>query len=213
MELAWLGQAAFRLKGKSATVVTDPFDSSFTGLKWSKVEADIVTVSHEHQDHNASSQVTDATFIAQGPGEYEIKGIAFTGVSSWHDNKEGAERGKNVIYTFNIDGVRVCHLGDLGQHQLTDQQLEEIGDVDVLLVPVGGTYTINAAEAAKVTAQLEPKVIIPMHYKIEGLKFDLDTVDHFLKEMGKEDVQPVGKLSVSSDKLPEEAQVVVLEKS
>lgn len=213
MELTWLGQAAFKLKGKTATVVTDPFDPSFIGLKWPRVEADIVTLSHDHADHNNAAGVAGATYVASGPGEYEIKGVAFTGTPSWHDNKQGEERGKNVIFTFNIDGVRVCHLGDLGQAQLTDEQLEAIGDVDVLLIPVGGVYTIDASAAAKVVAQLEPRIIIPMHYKLPDLRPGLEPVDHFLKEMGKEGVSPVTKLTISPDKLPEEAQVVVLEKS
>lgn len=211
MEISWLGQAAFKLKGKSATVITDPYQSEI-GLKWPKVEADIVSISHDHPDHNNTGAVTGATYTAEGPGEYEIKGVAFTGVPSWHDDKEGAERGRNVIYTFNIEGVRICHLGDLGQAQLTDPQLEEIGDVDVLLIPVGGVFTIAAAEAAKVIAQLEPKIIIPMHYQIPELKVTLDPVENFLKEMGKEAIVPVSKLSVTSDKLPEETQIVVLER-
>lgn len=212
MEISWLGQAAFKLKGKSATVVTDPFDPQFIGLKWPKVEADIVTVSHAHADHNNVTGVTGATYVAQGPGEYEIKGVAFTGVGSFHDDKQGAERGQNTIYTFNLDGVRICHLGDLGQDQLTDAQLEEIGDIDILLVPVGGTFTIDAPRAAKVTSQLEPRIIIPMHYAQPGMSVNLEPVDHFLGEMGKEGVTSVPKLTVSADKLPEESQVVVLEK-
>lgn len=212
MEISWFGQAAFKLKGKGATVIVDPFDPTI-GLKWPKVEADIVAVTHDHPDHNNTVGVSGASYIAAGPGEYEIKGIAFTGVASWHDNKEGAERGRNTIYVFNIDGVRICHLGDLGQHQLTEAQLEGVGDVDVLLIPVGGVFTISAAEAAKIVAELEPKIIIPMHYKIPGLNIELEPAEHFLKEMGKENVESLPKLIVSSDKLPEEAQVVVLEAS
>lgn len=212
MEIAWFGQAAFRLKGKTATIVTDPFDPDFIGLKIPKLEANIITSSHMHGDHNNLGAVSGAEFIANGPGEYEIKGVAFTGVSSWHDNKERAERGPNIIFTFNVDGVRIAHLGDLGQLALTDSQVEDIGDVDVVLVPVGGVFTINASVAAKVVAQLEPKIVIPMHYALPGLKVDLEPVDHFLKEMGKEGVAPVTKLTVSADKLPEEPQVVVLEK-
>lgn len=213
MEISWLGQAAFKLKGKTATVVTDPFNPDFIGLKWPKVEADIVSISHDHGDHNYAGGVSGATYTATGPGEYEIKGVAFTGTSSFHDNKQGAERGKNTIFTFNIDGVRICHLGDLGQAQLSDEQLEAIGDVDVLLIPVGSVYTIDGGAAAKIVAQIEPKVIIPMHYSQPGLKVNLEPVDHFLKEMGKEGMTPAAKLSVSADKLPEEAEVVVLEKS
>lgn len=210
MEIFWLGQAAFKLKGKGATVIVDPFDPSI-GLKWPKLEADIVAITHDHADHNNATGVSGASYVAAGPGEYEIKGVAFTGFPSWHDNKEGEERGRNTIYIFNIDGVKICHLGDLGQHQLTETQLEEIGDVDVLLIPVGGVFTISASEAAKIVAQLEPKIIIPMHYKIPGLTAGLEPAEHFLKEMGKETLEALPKIAVSSDKLPEEAQVVVLE--
>jgi L-ascorbate metabolism protein UlaG (beta-lactamase superfamily) len=213
LEISWFGQSAFRLKGKVATVVTDPFKPEFTGLAWPKVEADIVTISHEHEDHNAATLVPNATYVARGPGEYEVKGVAVSGVSSFHDNKEGTSLGQNVIYVINIDGVRVCHLGDLGQDELTSTQLEDIGDVDVLLVPVGGTYTIGSAGAAKVIAQLEPKIVIPMHYDLPGLKHELAPVEPFLKEMGREGLTPVSKLTISSEKLPEEMQVAVLEKS
>lgn len=213
MEITWFGQAAFKLKGKTATVVADPFDHDFIGLKLPKLEADIITSSHMHSDHNNLNGVSGAGFVANGPGEYEIKGVAFTGVRSWHDDKGGAERGPNTIFTFYIDGVRIAHLGDLGQSQLTDAQLEEIGDTDVVLVPVGGTFTIDAPRAAKVVAQLEPRIVVPMHYALPGLKVELEPVDHFLKEMGQEGVAPVAKLSVSADKLPEETQVVVLEKN
>jgi L-ascorbate metabolism protein UlaG (beta-lactamase superfamily) len=211
MEITWFGHSAFRLKGKVTSVVTDPYDPSMIGLKLPKIEADIVTLSHDHGDHNNSAAVDGAKFIAKGPGEYEIGGVAFTGTASWHDNSKGSERGKNVIYTFNIDGLRVCHLGDIGQHQLTDEQVEDIGAVDILMIPVGGVYTVGAAEAAKIVTQLDPKVIIPMHYKLPDLKFDLEPVDHFLKEMGQE-TDPVTKYSISRDKLPDEPQVVVLEK-
>ena len=206
MEITYLGHSCFKLKGKAATVVTDPF--------LAKCEADIVTVSHSHADHNQLSKVSGSPFVIDGGGEYEVKGISVIGVASWHDDKEGAQRGPNTIYVIEIDGLRVCHLGDLG-HKLSDTQLEEIGSVDVVLVPVGGEYTIDAKQAGEVVKQLDPWITIPMHYQQPGLDKaafgKLAGVDAFLTEMGK-DVTPVSKLVLTRDKLPQELQVVVLER-
>ncbi len=212
MEISFLGQASFRIKGKTTTVVTDPFDPEFVGLKFPKVEGDIVTISHDHKDHNNASIVDGTPFLIQGPGEYEIKGTSVVGVSSYHDEKEGAERGGNTLYNITIDGMNVAHLGDLGQKELTQNQVELLGTVDILLIPVGSVYTIDAASAAKITAQLEPKLIIPMHYLLPGLKFQLDPVDKFLKEMGQEEVNREVKLVITPDRLPEEPKVLILEK-
>jgi L-ascorbate metabolism protein UlaG (beta-lactamase superfamily) len=210
MDINWLGHSTFKIKGKGVVVVTDPFDPSMTGLRLPKVESDIVTISHDHGDHNYLQGVDGYSFVASGPGEYEIKGVTFVGTASWHDNISGAERGKNTIFTFNIDGVRVCHLGDLGQENLSDVQVDDIGEVDILMIPVGGVYTIDAATAAKVVAQLGPKIVIPMHYMDSELKIELEPLENFLKEMGKESVEHQAKLVVSADKLPEELEVVVL---
>ena len=211
MDISFLGHASFKLKGKRTTVVTDPYDASL-GLKYPKVEADIVTITHDHPDHNAAGQVSGDPFVVSGPGEYEIKGAKIIGVPSFHDEKKGELRGKNTIYNIRIDELWVCHLGDLGQTALTDEQLEEIGQVDVLLVPVGGVYTIDAAGAAKTAASLEPKVVIPMHYAEGANNLKLEPADKFLKEMGSEKTEPLVKLSVSREKLPEELAVVLLNK-
>lgn len=211
MEMTFLGHAAFKLKGKNTTVVTDPYGPE-TGFTLPKVDSDIVTVTHFHPDHNNVLAVGGNPFIIQGPGEYEIKGTSVVGVSSFHDSKEGSERGLNTLYNITIDDINVTHLGDLGQKELTQSQVEALGTVDVLLIPVGGVYTIDAPTAAKITAQLEPKIIIPMHYFTEGLKYQLDSVDKFLKEMGQEEVTKEVKLVVAADKLPDEPKVVVLQK-
>ena len=214
MDITWLGQACFKLRGKNATLVLDPYESEFTGLKLPKdMDANIVLVTHGHEDHNNTGVVTGQPKIFEGPGEYEIGGVVVTGISSFHDNSEGKERGLNTIYNITMDGLRVVHLGDLGQESLTQKQIEEIDETDILFVPVGGVYTIDGEDAAKIVVQLEPKIIIPMHYRIEGLKFELESVDKFLKEMGAEGVVPQPKLLITKDKLPEEPQVVVLSKS
>jgi L-ascorbate metabolism protein UlaG (beta-lactamase superfamily) len=138
--------------------------------------------------------------------------VAVTGVMTYHDKQKGVERGKNTVYNLEIEGVNIVHLGDLGQI-LEEDQLEEIGSVDVLMIPVGGVYTIDAKDAARVVAQLDPKIVIPMHYKLDDLKVDLEPLDNFLKEMSVENVAPLPKLSITKDKLPEEMQVIVLSKS
>ena len=214
MDIIWYGQACFKLKGKNAAVLIDPFDPEFTGLKLPKeLDADIVLKSHDHKDHSNIGAVSGNPMVFQGPGEYEVKGVVISGVASYHDNSKGAERGLNTIYIITIDGLNVVHLGDLGQTDLTEEQVQVI-DADILLVPVGAIYTIDAKGAASIISQLEPKIIIPMHYGgIEGLKFPLDPVEKFLKEMGAEGVVPQPKLSITKEKLPEEPMVVVLSKT
>ena len=213
MDITYLGHASFKIRGKAATVVTDPYKGDI-GMKFPKVEADIVTVSHEHFDHNDPGAVGGEAYVVAGPGEYEVKGVEIVGVASFHDDKNGAERGKNTIYNLKIDNVNICHLGDLGQTSLTDAQLGEIGNVDILLLPVGGFYTIDASVASKIASSLEPKVIIPMHYRDADNKVsELEGVEKFLKEIGKEGVTPVNKFTITAEKLPEEALVVVMEKS
>lgn len=213
MDITYLGHASFKIKGKNAVIVTDPYEPS-TGLKFPKVEADIVSVSHGHFDHAGVNQVQGNSFVVNGPGEYEIKEIEIVGVASFHDNKNGAERGRNTIYNFKVDKINIVHLGDLGQESLTDAQVEEIGNVDILLIPVGGFYTIDASIASKIISQLEPKIIIPMHFQDpESTIKELASADIFLKEMGKEDVEPISKLTITSEKLPEETQIVLMIKS
>lgn len=218
MDITWFGQACFKIKGKSATVLLDPYDPEFVGLKLPRdLSSDIVLVSHPHKDHNNSEVVEKsptgtAPMIFDKPGEYEVRGVVITGISSFHDNSQGQERGLNIIFHLFFDGLDIVHLGDLGQSKLTEEQVAQLGEPDILLVPMGSVYTIDAEAASDIVSQLEPKIIIPMHYKIEGLKFELDPVEKFLKEMGAENVVPQQKLSITKEKLPEEPQVVVLSK-
>ncbi len=214
MDIYWGGQALFKIKGKNASVIIDPFDENFTGLKLPKdLTADIVLATHEHQDHNNTKAVTSPNgkpMVFDTLGEYEVAGIVATAISSFHDNSQGSQKGKNIIFHLMIDGLNIAHLGDLGQSELTEEQISQIGEVDILLIPVGGVFTIDSKIATAIVSQLEPKIIIPMHYKIEGLKFELDGVEKFLKEMGAEGIIPQAKLSITKDKLPEEPQVIVL---
>jgi L-ascorbate metabolism protein UlaG (beta-lactamase superfamily) len=213
MDIYWYGQACFKIKGKQATALIDPYDPSMLGLKLPKdTSADLVLKTHDHADHSNTDVAGESAVKIAGPGEYEVKGVAVTGVMTYHDKQKGVERGKNTVYNLEIEGVNIVHLGDLGQI-LEEDQLEEIGSVDVLMIPVGGVYTIDAKDAARVVAQLDPKIVIPMHYKLDDLKVDLEPLDNFLKEMSVENVAPLPKLSITKDKLPEEMQVIVLSKS
>jgi L-ascorbate metabolism protein UlaG (beta-lactamase superfamily) len=196
------------LRGRSAAVVTDPFPPTI-GLKLQKLDADLVTVSHEHDNHNYTQAVRDGYEI-RGPGEYEVAGVSVIGFPTYHDSEKGATRGRNTVYLIEIDDVRVCHLGDLG-HRLDDTDAETVSSVDVLLVPVGGRTAIDAAQAAEVVRQLEPRFVVPMHYAIPGLKLELDSVDRFLKEMAVVAGEPLPKLSVQASSGEYETKVVVLE--
>ncbi len=215
MDITSLGHSSFKLRGKSASLVTDPFGTSNVGVPFPKhTAADIVTISHEHDDHNAASAVEGSPFVISGPGEYEIKGVGIVGIGVYHDDVKGADRGKNTMYRIEIDGISLVHLGDLG-HELSSSEVDSLDGVDVLFVPVGGVYTVGSAQAAKVVHEIEPTFVIPMHYHRPGMDekifADLSGVEAFLKEMGKVGVEPVTKLAISKDKLPEEMQVVVLQ--
>ncbi|HEB14100.1 MAG TPA: hypothetical protein ENI09_01685 [candidate division WWE3 bacterium] len=213
MRIRFLGHSSFEIEAGGVTVVTDPFDSDKVGLPFPKVGADLVLSSHDHLDHNAVDAVAGEPFAVSGPGEYEVGGVKVRGFETFHDDKEGKERGKNTVYLFQVEGITLCHLGDLG-HVLGEKVAEEIGELDVLFVPVGGVYTINPEQAAKVAAQLESKYIVPMHYRVEGMAktFDeLQPISTFLEEMGVESPEPKKELSVSKKSLPEEPEVVVLE--
>ncbi|ABY91921.1 MAG: MBL fold metallo-hydrolase [Thermoanaerobacter sp.] len=179
MNIKWLGHSCFKLTSEKGTViVTDPFDES-VGYPMPDVKADIVTSSHSHFDHNYFKAVKGNFDIVDTVGEHNIKDIKIKGVSTFHDEEQGAKRGKNIVFVVDVDGIKVCHMGDLG-HVLTEKQVEEIGSVDVLLIPVGGYYTIDSKQAVEVMNQLKPKITIPMHYKTEFINFPIDTVDNFL---------------------------------
>ena len=217
MEVTYLGHSCFEIKERRGqagvvTVVVDPFDPKVTGLSLKKgVSADVLLITHNHPDHNFVSGVSGSSYVISGPGEYEVREVKIIGVKSFHDEKGGEERGRNTIYSFVMGGVSFCHLGDLGT-ALTDAQVEEIGKVDVLFVPVGGTYTVDPKKAVEVATQLEPLIVIPMHYKTTGGKNEsLHDVSDFVREFGKpQKTEP--SLKVTKDSLPLELEVIVLEK-
>ncbi len=210
MTINWFGQSCFRLEAKEGSILIDPFGKE-TGLKPPRIKDDIVLVTHGHADHSSVEDINPEAFLIKNPGEYEKKGIAIRGISSYHDKSEGKERGLNTIYVIKAEEMTICHLGDLGQEKLDDKQVEEIGDVDILLVPVGGNYTINAKEAVGVITQIEPKIVIPMHYKLKDLKIDLEGPEKFVKELGLTP-EKLDKYKIAKKLLPlEEIKLVMLE--
>jgi len=205
MDITWLGHSCFRIKDSHTTVITDPYSPSL-GYSLGKPTAHIVTVSHQHSGHSYVQGIDGEPRLVTGPGEYEISGVLIIGIATSHDK----ERGRNTVYLIEIDEVSVCHLGDLG-HVLTAEQVEEIDNVDVLLLPVGGVSTINAPLAAEVVRQLEPKVVVPMHYKTPQLGGELEPVESFLKEIGATEVTSQPKLSLTRSSLPASTQVFLLD--
>ena len=207
MTITWYGQSCFRLESKGVSVLIDPFSKEI-GLRAPRLNDNIFLVTHEHYDHNNIEGVAPEAFVIRGPGEYEKAGIHFEGILSYHDNAQGTQRGLNTIYLIRMEDMRLCHLGDLG-HKLTDEQVEAIGDVDILFIPVGGKYTIDSKEAAEVVKQIEPKIIVPMHYKVDGLNIDIDGPQKFLKEIG---IKPeeVETYRVAAKNLPTEEIKLVM---
>ena len=210
MDVTWLGHGCFRLRGRSAAVVTDPYPPA-VGLKLSRMDAEVVTVSHDHENHSYVQVIREGAYEIRGPGEYEVAGVSVIGIPTYHDADKGAKHGRNTVYLIEIDDVRVCHLGDLG-HKLDDTEAEAVASPDVLLVPVGGEPAMNGAQAAEVVRQLEPRYVVPMHYAIPGLKLKLEPIDRFLKEMGVTSSEPQPKLAVQKSSVTEyETKVIVLE--
>lgn len=190
-------------------VITDPYSPNL-GYSLGKPTARIVTVSHQHPGHSYVQGIGGEPRLVIRPGEYEINGVLILGIPTFHDADRGRQRGKNIVYLMEVDEVSVCHLGDLG-HVLSAEQVEEIGNVDVLLLPVGGVSTINATMAAEVVRQLEPKAVVPMHYKTQALTWELEPVGRFLKEIGVKQVEPQPKLSLTKSSLPASTQVFLLD--
>jgi len=211
MIITWQGHSCFKIQDKTGTegltLVTDPFDKA-TGLKVPNFEADIVTVSHDHHDHNNVKALRGNPYVVESAGEYDVKGVMIEGVESFHDDKQGAERGNNIIYRIEMDDITVAHLGDLA-HVLDNKQLEKLVGTDILLIPVGGKYTLDAKKAVEVISQIEPRIVIPMHYKTKDLKIDLDEVDKFIKEMGVEPTRE-DKLKINKKDLPQEDMELVI---
>ncbi len=212
MYITWFGHSYFKIQDKTGadgvTIATDPFDKK-VGLRLPSFEADIVTISHDHYDHNNVGAIRGNPYVIKSAGEYDIKTVLVQGVQSYHDEKQGVERGKNVIYRIELDDIVVTHLGDLGT-ALDDKQRGKLAGTDILLIPVGGKYTIDAKKAVEVVSQIEPRLVIPMHYKIPGLKVDIVDVQRFVKELGLKPTHEE-KLKISKWDLPaEDMELVIL---
>jgi len=208
MDITWFGHSCFLIKGKEQTIITDPCHPDL-GYRLGEPEADIVTLSHFHPGHNYIEGVVDDPKKIRSPGEYEIRGTFITGVASFHDDKKGELRGKNTIYVIEMDGITLCHLGDLG-HPLDPHLVEELGDVDILFLPVGEVSTIAIDTAVEVVRQLEPPFVIPMHYKTEAFTGNLSLVNKFLDKMRIRELEARPKLSITSSSLPTTTQTIVL---
>lgn len=205
MEITWYGLSCFRFtERKHATIVTDPYSPSL-GLPPLSLKADVVTVSHDAPGHNYLGGVSGYKHVLNGPGEYEIGSVFITGTPTNHD----ARVASNVLYVFDFDGLTIAHLGDM--HKVpTQTQIEPLEAINVLLVPVGGGHSLNAAQAAELVSMLEPNIIIPMHYRLPGLQLELESVDRFLKEMGITEPKEESSLKISATSIPEETEVIIL---
>jgi len=223
MEIKYLGHSAFIIKTKEITIIIDPFDPEMVGEKWEKQPADLVLITHDHKDHNyiegiEGSEKPENTiptdfhrpFVIKSQGEYEVSGVHIFGFSAFHDGKGGAIRGKTTIYRIEADGFALVHLGDLG-HKLTPEQAEEIGSVDILMIPVGGKVTIDPEIATEIIAELSPAFVLPCHYKTEKSKMsDLLEVSNFLKAIGGEPLS-MDKLNLKTrEDIPADTKVALL---
>lgn len=226
MQIKYIGHSSFKIKGKTysgkeVVILTDPFKPEAVGkVKYPQQDAQIVTLSHHHDDHNAIEKVNGELnkdfIVLDTPGEYEIKDLIVDGIKSYHDDKQGAERGKNTIFIYDFEEARVMHLGDLG-HKLNNEQLDELEeDIDILIIPVGGHYTIDVKTAVEVIEQIEPAIVIPMHYKTENHNDsynELQTVEDFINEMGVTPEKVSGDYTLKAHKdLPAELTILVFDK-
>jgi L-ascorbate metabolism protein UlaG (beta-lactamase superfamily) len=201
MKIRWYGHSCFSFTAEDSTrLIVDPFDGSI-GYKIPNVDADIVIVSHDHYDHNYTEAISGSPVIVNSPGTYKIKDIPIKGISTYHDELKGDKRGENIVFIFEMDGLKICHLGDLG-HVLTREQAEKIGRPDILLIPVGGTFTIDITAAEEVINQLEPKLIIPMHFKTEDVSLPIAPVDDFIERVGGGKMMDTCYLDITRQTLP-----------
>ncbi|HMK53107.1 MAG TPA: MBL fold metallo-hydrolase [Thermodesulfobacteriota bacterium] len=215
MKIKWYGHAAFLITSdQGLKIIIDPYEPGAFGgqLSYGKIndQAEIVLTSHDHADHNYTKDIPGSPQIIKGSGSKTIKGISIKGISTYHDPSKGSERGTNTIFAIKLDNIQLCHLGDLG-HLLSDKDLAEIGPVDILLIPVGGFFTIDSKEATRVAEQIKPKILIPMHFKTEKCGFPISPVEDFLK--GKTNIKRAKASEATFDKanLPQQIEIVVLE--
>lgn len=212
MDINYLGHSSFKIKGKTTQLVMDPYDEKITGFKYPSVEAKVLTVSCNLPDHNYKFIVQGGPFIIERPGEYEVDGATILGIRTSHKDKANIE---NISYVVEIDGLRLLHLGDIGE-KLSNEELSEMGEIDILFLPVGGDMTVGPKEASEIVNQIEPKIVIPMHYRTPDINQELfgklADVNDYLKEVGEASVVAIPKLSITKLDLTEEKKTVVLER-
>lgn len=210
IHLKWLGQACFEIKN-SKTIITDPHDGDGVGIKPPETKADIVTISHDHFDHANGIELVKGknTGVVQETGTNKVKGIEIEGINSYHDKAKGSKRGENIIYKFKIEGFNVIHLGDLG-HIPNEEKIEELKPVDILLIPVGGNYTIDGMEALEIMEKLNPKITVPMHYKIPGLTVEISTDEEFIQEAMQRGYIIRKENTTEIEELPEKKMIIKL---
>ncbi len=209
MIIQWFGQSYFKIETKNKIITLDPYFEDSFGFKPPRFKADILLISHPHEDHNNKAAILGEPFILEGPGEIEKEGIFIEGILSYHDNRLGRDRGYNTIYKIESEDLTLCHLGDLGEKILKEETLEKLSEIDILFIPVGGNYTIDAEEAVAIINQIEPKIVIPMHYQLKGSKIKLDALEKFLKAFGKKS-EELDKLVIRKTQLSQETKLIVL---
>jgi L-ascorbate metabolism protein UlaG (beta-lactamase superfamily) len=208
MIIQWFGHSYFKIETKNKVIAIDPYYEEITQIKSPRFKADILLISHNHLGHNNKNAILGEPFVLEGPGEIEKEGIFIYGIPSFHDNKNGKERGFNTIFVLESEEITVCHLGDIGEKMLKEDTLEKLSKVDILLIPTGGNSTINAENAIDIINQIEPKIVIPMHYRLNN-KSKLEPLDKFLKAFSKKP-QEMDKLVIRKTQLPEETSLIVL---
>jgi L-ascorbate metabolism protein UlaG (beta-lactamase superfamily) len=209
LKASWFGQSCFLCEGQGIRLVTDP-PAAEVGYQLPQMAIDVATVSHGHFDHNNVKALRGAPAVINTPGVHEVKGLRVEGLSTFHDNVSGAQRGPNVVFVWEMDGVRVCHLGDLG-HLLDGETLQDLGRIDLLLIPVGGIYTVDAVTARQVVDQIQPRVVVPMHYQTPALSIKLGGVDDFVRLFPLAQVRRDHELQVEQPGMPGLPEVVVLD--
>ena len=206
LQIRWHGHACFEITNET-TLVTDPHDGKSIGIPAPSVTGDIILVSHDHYDHNSVKSVEkENSKVVTDERSRNISDIEIRGVESFHDEEQGAKRGKNIMYKFTIDGVRFCHLGDLG-HDLDEEAVQKIGEVDILFIPIGGTFTVDDKQAWNVINKIQPKIIIPMHYKIGGLSLPISGIDPFLAQAKNKVIHVGNEIDIEKEDLPTEAEI------
>jgi len=210
MIINFCGHSYFKIESKGTVIAVDPY-SKEVGLKPARFKADIALISHDHSDHNNEKALMGDYFLLKGPGEIEKFGIFIEGIPSFHDGRSGHDRGPNTIFIINVENIKIAHLGDLGEKKLREETVEKLSDIDILMIPVGGSVTISADEAISIINQIEPKIVIPMHYKLPGLKIKLDPVDDFIKAFGKKP-EIMDKLVIKKNDLPQDTKLIILNK-